>query len=756
MLVEKECFILVGPQGSGKTEIANNIYNRYKDIGCSIVSQDNQGKSGHVKNFKALIKDGMSKIVIDRINHTKQQRDRYIEPAKEHGYVITIIDITTDPTTCFNRIIKRKEHPSIPFNDKDIAIRALYTYYSGYDKPLKEECDNLNDCTDFNPNFLDLTQTLKGKKYFIVGDIHGCFDEFTQMLVKSKASYVVSVGDLIDKGPKIMPVLQYFMKNKNSYSCMGNHENKFLRYLIGNKVNTESLKETIEQTKEMDKYELALFIMSMPKMIKESNNYIFHAGLNPEKSIENQHKEALLYARKFDTITKGFNDKPGLKYWHEYIKESNIEHKNTCRFFGHHYHSNTYVSHNTFAMDGHCVYGKELRAMVMPKKELILLKASKVYKDPINSTSYVNEHLEHYERHVSMGYISKSEKEDLVLYKYTKKCVYDKVWNEYTRKARGIIFNRKTGECVARPYEKFFNIGELPETEIENLPKGGYKLYDKLDGSLGILYWHNGKPLISTCGSFNSEQAIEANKILKEKGYYDKLMSNHYPFSRTLTLLFEIIYPENKIVCDYNGKRDLFLTGAIDRITGQDYDIYGIGLKNYLDYLNFPRAIQYTDASLESAINSKGTITKDKEGWVYRNENGFRVKVKGDEYLRIHKLISGISPLFLWDSMNKGNVSTDTIKDLPEEFKKEVLSIKGILENNYKLHKTDMLFEIDLMLKKIGLGNIEDINYRKKLGLYLKDNNVKHRSMFFPYLTKNNKVIDTYIMKKIRPKGNKL
>jgi len=85
-----------------------------------------------------------------------------------------------------------------------------------------------------------------------------------------------------------------------------------------------------------------------------------------------------------------------------------------------------------------------------------------------------------------------------------------------------------------------------------------------------------------------------------------------------------------------------------------------------------------------------------------------------------------------------------------------VLSIKGILENNYKLHKTDMLFEIDLMLKKIGLGNIEDINYRKKLGLYLKDNNVKHRSMFFPYLTKNNKVIDTYIMKKIRPKGNKL
>ena len=71
-----------------------------------------------------------------------------------------------------------------------------------------------------------------------------------------------------------------------------------------------------------------------------------------------------------------------------------------------------------------------------------------------------------------------------------------KRWDEYTRAARGIIFNKRTGECVARPFPKFFNLGEMPESQLNKIPKdpSNYEVYDKLDGSLGILYWRHDRP----------------------------------------------------------------------------------------------------------------------------------------------------------------------------------------------------------------------------------------------------------------------
>ena len=65
-----------------------------------------------------------------------------------------------------------------------------------------------------------------------------------------------------------------------------------------------------------------------------------------------------------------------------------------------------------------------------------------------------------------------------------------KHWNEYTLKARGIIFDSETGECIALPFKKFFNVNETQNTLIGNLPQEPFEVFDKLDGSLGISYWH--------------------------------------------------------------------------------------------------------------------------------------------------------------------------------------------------------------------------------------------------------------------------
>src|SRR5687768_11473240 len=49
------------------------------------------------------------------------------------------------------------------------------------------------------------------RRTIVVGDIHGCYDELTELIDKvklKKTDRVVSVGDLITKGPKSREVLE--------------------------------------------------------------------------------------------------------------------------------------------------------------------------------------------------------------------------------------------------------------------------------------------------------------------------------------------------------------------------------------------------------------------------------------------------------------------------------------------------------------------------------------------------------------------
>ncbi len=168
------------------------------------------------------------------------------------------------------------------------------------------------------------------------------------------------------------------------------------------------------------------------------------------------------------------------------------------------------------------------------------------------------------EKQVKEKLISKAVKGDLAIYCYSPKCVYDKKWNKYTRMARGLIVNLKTGEVVARPFPKFFNLNEVEETRLENLPMEEPEITEKLDGSLGILYKDSGKYFITTKGTFYSEQSEWATGFFREN--FDKIK-----IPEGLTVLFEIIYPENRIVLDYGGLKQLFLIGAIEIKTGKDY-----------------------------------------------------------------------------------------------------------------------------------------------------------------------------------------
>lgn len=129
-----ELVLLVGPPGSGKSTHALACFPNHVRI-----SQDDQGKA-HLNLFNNALTQGLD-IVVDRMNHTKAQRDRYLGPAKEKGYTIKIIVIHENYATCFDRASARENHPSI--KNKVQAAKALTHFFKNYERVQDSEANQV-------------------------------------------------------------------------------------------------------------------------------------------------------------------------------------------------------------------------------------------------------------------------------------------------------------------------------------------------------------------------------------------------------------------------------------------------------------------------------------------------------------------------------------------------------------------------------------------------------------------------------------
>jgi RNA ligase len=353
--------------------------------------------------------------------------------------------------------------------------------------------------------------------------------------------------------------------------------------------------------------------------------------------------------------------------------------------------------------------------------------------------------LEAFEDLVKHGYLRKAENDDLVLYGYTDQCTFERAWQtRYTRDARGIIFEKKTGRLVAKPFPKFFNLGEMEEVNLSNLPKEPYKVYEKCDGSLGIIYYYGGKWNVATRGSLGSEQAIKGAEILSKSARFIAGLDKH----RDMTYLVEIIYPENKIIVDYKGEEKLVLLGAYWNKTGQEYPFEL--LRDFAIGAGMPYAKEY-DYTIEQMIELQKTMPKDEEGFVVRFESGLRVKIKGHEYMRIAKMISQMSPLSFWEAMKDGRVGREYVQQLPEEFRSEYEPMIDKLEQQYK----QIMSEVGADLRKLPQIDFQSKEGKKTIGLLVNGkNDLKHPGAMFSCINHNAAALEKYIMKYIRPTGN--
>lgn len=254
---------------------------------------------------------------------------------------------------------------------------------------------------------------------------------------------------------------------------------------------------------------------------------------------------------------------------------------------------------------------------------------------------------------------------ELFILNYTEKAAYESMWNDVTMNCRGLIVDAGNW-IVARPFPKFFNYGQ-PDCPVIDLDEPAV-ITDKMDGSLGILYKLDGKYAIATRGSFTSDQAVEATKIWNEK------YSDFVP-PKGVTMLFEIIYPENRIVCDYGDMRDLVFLGSVDIQTGDNWDACAVDwgwpgpIAEEFPYLTMREALE-----VEPRVGKEGFV-------VHLTISDVRVKIKQEDYIALHRIVTGLNARTVWEAMLTDSVD-ELIEQIPDEFHDFIRSVENSI-NQY-------------------------------------------------------------------------
>lgn len=235
----------------------------------------------------------------------------------------------------------------------------------------------------------------------------------------------------------------------------------------------------------------------------------------------------------------------------------------------------------------------------------------------------------------------------LSIYTYTRACQYEGAWTPVTTRCRGLIADDLTYEIVAWPFPKFFSVAEHDNGRpyAPTLPDEPFEVYDKVDGSLGIVFHYGGRWHAASKGSFISEQALWAQAWLD--GHDTTLLTPG------VTYLAEIIYPENRIVVDYGARRDLVLLAAFDAegrelrlpYVTPDWEPLGSVARSW-PAMPLAELLKLTEAN--TTPDGRRTVGTDAEGYVIRYASGLRAKAKLAEYVRLHKVLTGITARDIW------------------------------------------------------------------------------------------------------------
>ena len=304
----------------------------------------------------------------------------------------------------------------------------------------------------------------------------------------------------------------------------------------------------------------------------------------------------------------------------------------------------------------------------------------------------------------------------LLIWNYSELAQFSKQWDDVTLLARALVTD-VSGKIVARSFPKFFNMGERQDEEITSQ----FVVQDKMDGSLGIIFCYEDKWQIASRGSFTSDQACKAQQLLDTK--YDA-----HSLDPTLAYSVEIIYPGNRIVVDYHKREELVCLAA--------FHPDGTEIVSDIAKSGLPRVKQY---SFEDFRAIRDLNWDNAEGFVVRFSNGFRLKLKFEGYLKLHRIITNLSNLAVWEWYSTGKPIEELIADVPDEF----MALVQNCWDGFVKEASQIAAETQHTFTELQVQALD----RKAFALKVQDD--KYKGILFAML--DNKPVFDLITKQIRP-----
>lgn len=270
--------------------------------------------------------------------------------------------------------------------------------------------------------------------------------------------------------------------------------------------------------------------------------------------------------------------------------------------------------------------------------------------------------IEDVQKEVEEGRVRSSSHNELPLsiYCYTEETQYDKKWNNINRYCRGLVFDN-LGRCANHPFPKFFNYEELSEEEKAKFePHRLQTVCAKEDGSLILVFWYIERWIISTKGSFHSDQSIIASKMLKAHPTFFSSAD------KSSTYLFELIGPSNVNVCRGYKRDELILLAIRD----DDGDSSWEEVCHFAKDNSFQTPKLFPAWSEEFYLDLKKNPNPNVEGVVLLNADGDRCKVKTELYVSLHRLMTNLTDRSVFEMWLSG--SHENIEGIPDEFFEEI------------------------------------------------------------------------------------
>ena len=212
------------------------------------------------------------------------------------------------------------------------------------------------------------------ERTFVVGDIHGCCEEFEELLRVAGVGAddeVVLVGDLVAKGPDSQGVVQ-LARERGAFAVLGNHDARVLERAEEPTDDAHSAVARSLAPQDLEYLRALPLILELP----QHNACVVHAGLEPGVPLGEQQKKICLTLRSFDERGRPSNRaREGVPWASRWVGPPLV-------LFGHDALRGLQTYPQAIGLDTGCVYGQFLTGLWLPEKRFVQVRAKRIWQPP--------------------------------------------------------------------------------------------------------------------------------------------------------------------------------------------------------------------------------------------------------------------------------------------------------------------------------------------------------------------------------------